>query len=77
MKQRINIYIDGFNFYYGLKHNSWRKHYWLDLVKFFEQFVRNDQELNVVYYFTALPKDNEKRDRQDLLRKSRPMSILP
>jgi len=67
MIQRVNIYIDGFNFYYGLKHNGWRKFYWLDLVRFFEQFIRNNQELNQVYYFTAQPKDNEKRDRQDIL----------
>jgi uncharacterized LabA/DUF88 family protein len=66
MKQRVNVYIDGFNFYYGLKSNRWRKFYWLDLVKFFSMFIRPNQELNNLYYFTAVPTDPEKSDRQDL-----------
>ena len=35
-KQRVIIYIDGFNFYYGLKTAPWKKYYWLDIVKVME-----------------------------------------
>ena len=36
----IIVYIDGFNFYYGLKSTTrWRKYYWLDIVKLFESFM--------------------------------------
>ena len=44
-KQRVIVYIDGFNFYYGLKFTArWRKYYWLDVVKLFESFMRPNQE---------------------------------
>lgn len=66
-KQRVIIYVDGFNFYFGLKSKKWRKYYWLDLVKFFNQFLRPHQELIEVNYFSAIPNNNKgKQDRQDL-----------
>ena len=43
-KQRVIIYIDGFNFYYGLKTAPWKKYYWLDIVKLMESFLRPNQE---------------------------------
>ena len=52
--QRVIVYIDGFNFYFGLKHNAkWKKYYWLDIVKLFESFMRPNQELVAVKYFSA------------------------
>ncbi len=63
---RVNVYIDGFNFYFGLKSNQWRKYYWIDLVKLFSQFIRPYQSLEKVYYFSARPHDIGKSDRQDL-----------
>ena len=65
--KRIIVYVDGFNFYFGLKSKSWRKFYWLDLVKFFESFVKPHQNLEKVLYFSARPHDKSKADRQDLL----------
>lgn len=40
MNKRVIFYIDGFNFYYGLKrsrkaNDQWAKCYWLDFVKVF------------------------------------------
>lgn len=39
MAKRVTVYIDGFNFYYGLRtakqvNAKWYKGYWIDLVKF-------------------------------------------
>jgi uncharacterized LabA/DUF88 family protein len=65
-KQRVSIYVDGFNFYFGLKSKGWRKYYWLDIVKFFENFIRPHQELIQVTYFSAIPHNKDKHDRQDL-----------
>ena len=47
---RVTVYVDGFNFYYGLRtqkrlDNKWLKSYWIDLVKLFEQFLGEDQTL--------------------------------
>ena len=65
-KQRVIVYIDGFNFYYGLKSNKrWRKYYWLDIVKLFESFMRPNQILIAVKYFSAKPDDLEQSRRQN------------
>ena len=65
-KNRIIVYVDGFNFYHGLKDKKWRKFYWLDVVSFFEKFMKPDQELIEVNYFSAPSLDSEKSNRQDL-----------
>ncbi len=66
MDKRVNVYVDGFNLYYGLKSKKWKKYYWIDIVRFFEQFIKPNQVLEQVYYFTAVPKNTIKKDRQDL-----------
>jgi uncharacterized LabA/DUF88 family protein len=63
---RVIFYIDGFNFYYGLKAARWKKFYWLDIVSFCQKFVKPYQTLVQVNYFSAVPYDKEKGDRQDL-----------
>ena len=64
-KQRVIVYVDGFNFYYGLKRTQWKKYYWLDVVKLFESFMRPNQELVAVKYFSARSTDTDKSKRQD------------
>jgi uncharacterized LabA/DUF88 family protein len=64
-KQKVIVYIDGFNFYYGLKSKGWRKYYWLDIVKFAEKLLRSHQQLIEVCYFSAKPTDLQKSKRQD------------
>jgi len=70
-KQRVIVYVDGFNFYYGLKtialrDQRWKKFYWLDIVSFFEKMLTYKQELVVVNYFSARPHDIDASKRQDL-----------
>ncbi len=60
MPQRVTFYIDGFNFYHGLKSKvrsdpEWKKYYWIDFVELCRQFLGPDQELKKVKYFTARP----------------------
>ena len=57
MEQRVRFYVDGFNFFYGLKANAWKRYYWLDVVKLLGHFVKDTQRLDHVYYFTAIPRD--------------------
>ncbi len=64
-KQRVIVYVDGFNFYYGLKSEHWRKYYWLDMVKFAEKLLRPHQQLVEVGYFSARHLDHQKSKRQD------------
>ena len=59
-KKKVIVYVDGFNFYYGLKKEpKWRKYYWLDIVALFEKFMKPNQELVAVKYFSARPDDPE------------------
>lgn len=65
-KQKVIVYVDGFNFYYGLKKNHrWRRYYWLDVVKLFEMFMKPNQELLCVKYFSAKPDNHDKALRQN------------
>ncbi|MDR1757536.1 MAG: hypothetical protein LBR51_01055 [Bacteroidales bacterium] len=69
MNERVTFYVDGFNFYYGLrtkKHidRNWQKAYWIDIVKLFGQFLSPSQTLEKVVYFTASPLNPEKSNRQ-------------
>lgn len=73
MIKRVIFYIDGFNFYNGLKSISninhyWKKFYWIDFVKFCNSFLNSDHhELTKVKYFTAPPLNNGKKERQKIL----------
>lgn len=66
-RKKVIVYVDGFNFYYGLKSKKWKKFYWLDFVNFFESFLKPYQDLIEVNYFSARPTDYGKHDRQDKL----------
>ena len=64
-KQRVIVYIDGFNFFYGLKSEAkWKRFYWLDFVALFEKFMKPNQELIAVKYFSARPTEPGKNQRQ-------------
>ena len=72
--KKVVFYFDGFNFYHGfkaytLKNDDWKNYYWLDFGKFFSQFVYEDdnQKLHKVKYFTAPPKNVQKRSKQNAL----------
>ncbi len=51
-KKRVIAYIDGFNLFYSCLKGGDCK--WLDLVKLCESYLRADQELVAVKYFSAL-----------------------
>jgi len=50
-KSRCIVYVDGFNFYYGIsrKNPAWK---WLNIQSFFELLRRND-DVAAIKYFTA------------------------
>ena len=50
LTKRSVIYIDGFNFYYGVLKNSPYK--WLNLQTYFER-LRQDDDVQKIWYFTA------------------------
>lgn len=67
--ERVTFYVDGFNFYYGLRTKKkvdakWKQAYWINLVQLFSQFLGKEQVLDRVIYFTASPLNAEKSSRQ-------------
>ena len=68
--QRVSVYVDGFNLYYGLRARGWRRYYWLDLRSMAENLLRPNQTLAAVRYFTSEifpePDDPTKRERQNI-----------
>ena len=69
MIQRVSVYIDGFNLYYGLREAKLQRFYWLDIQRLSENLLLPTQYLVAVRYFTARvhpdPKDPNKSKRQD------------
>ena len=67
--QRVAVYVDGFNLFYGLRSKGWRRYYWLDVHRLAENLLRPGQSLAAVRYFTARifsdPRDPGKRARQN------------
>ena len=53
MTNRVAVYIDGFNLYYGMRSKGWRRYYWLDLNRLADRLLRPGQTLAGVKYFTA------------------------
>lgn len=73
--QKVNFYIDGFNFYYGLRaakreDPQWSYAYWIDFVTLCRKFLGAEQELGKVVYFTAKPLRLDKAARQRELLKA-------
>lgn len=65
--EKVIAYIDGYNLYYGLRHQGWKRFYWLNLQKLSEQFLRADQTLAETKYFTTIvTRPNDKRLRQQV-----------
>jgi hypothetical protein len=52
---KANVYVDGFNLYYGLKYYSkrGRQYKWLDLAAFCQRILPRDT-VDRIHYFTAL-----------------------
>ena len=65
-KKKCVVYVDGFNFYWGIlrRHPEWK---WLNLQSFFKA-LRPDENVHLVRYFTAIVEpdksDSSKRKKQ-------------
>lgn len=80
--QRVMLYVDGFNLYFGLKTKAWKRYYWLDIHRLGENLLRPGQVLVGAKYFTADirgPADKHRRQQTflDALATRRPnLSII-
>lgn len=67
--QRVIVYIDGFNLYFGMKSKGWKRYYWLDLVALSKSLLKTEQVLEATKYFTSrispTPQDPQQVNRQN------------
>lgn len=62
--ERVIVYVDGFNLYFGIKSNGWARYLWLDLNAMGKGLLKRNQTLVRVKYFTSrirLPHDKAAR----------------
>lgn len=64
-KERVVVYIDGFNMYFGLKDAGFENYKWLNLKSLSDNLLKPNQELIAVKYFTSRVSNNpDKQKRQ-------------
>ena len=64
MRQRINFYIDGFNFYHRIRNfldETEVDYRWLDYRALCESLLKPHETLGQVFFFTAVPRHLDKR----------------
>ncbi len=62
---KVISYIDGFNLYFGLRSQGWRKYMWLDVVKLSASLLLPNCTLVHTKYFTSRVRGNVgKQERQ-------------
>lgn len=67
--ERVIVYIDGFNLYYGIRSKGWQRLYWLNVHLLAQNLLRPGQSLVATKYFTSrvssTPRDPNKSNRQN------------
>ena len=64
-KERVIVYVDGFNMYFGLLKAGFSNCKWLNISKLVNNLLRSNQELIEIKYFTSRVSNNpDKQKRQ-------------
>ena len=67
--ERVIVYIDGFNLYYGMRNKLWQRYYWLNVQLLAQHLLKPGQSLIGTKYFTSrvssTPRDPKKSNRQN------------
>ena len=78
-QQRVNFYIDGFNFYHrllGLLDAAGIDYRWLDYRKLCASLLKPNEVLGEVFFFTAIPRHFIKSDPEKIRRHKTVLSAL-
>ena len=64
-KERVIVYVDGFNLYYGMKEAGYKNYKWLNIKKLIIELLKPWQILIDIKYFTSRVSNNpDKQKRQ-------------
>ncbi|MBX3009781.1 MAG: NYN domain-containing protein [Melioribacteraceae bacterium] len=62
---KVNVYVDGFNLYFGMMESGFDTFRWLNIVNMASKFLKEDEKLSEVKYFTSrVSNDPQKQKRQ-------------
>ncbi len=62
---RVNVYVDGFNLYFGMKAANFDKYKWLNIKLLIKNLLHSNQKLMKIKYFTSrISNDPDKQKRQ-------------
>lgn len=61
---KVIVYIDGFNLYFGICDKGGRRYLWLDIGKLASRLVIKGQKLIEVKYFTALVRGDQAKEKR-------------
>jgi hypothetical protein len=57
-KERVIVYVDGFNMYFGLLEAGFNNCKWLNISKLVNNLLQSNQELIEIKYFTSRVSNN-------------------
>jgi uncharacterized LabA/DUF88 family protein len=57
-QERVIVYIDGYNLYFGLKESGFRRYFWLNIDALCKKILKTNQKLIGIKYFTSLVTNN-------------------
>jgi len=64
-KERLIVYVDGFNLYFGMAEAGYSQYKWLNIKLLVQNLIKPNQELISIKYFTSRVGNNpEKQKRQ-------------
>jgi len=67
MKERVIVYVDGFNLYFGLLEAGFDRYKWLNIEGLVQSILKPDQQLVSIRYFTSrVSNDPDKQKRQSI-----------
>jgi uncharacterized LabA/DUF88 family protein len=63
-KERVVVYVDGFNMYFGIREAGFDAYRWLNLRVLVEKLLKSNQELVTIKYFTSRVSNNPDKQRR-------------
>ena len=68
IKKRVSVYVDGFNLYHSALQYSYPECRWLNLLELSKRLINpKTEEIQAVYYFSAITTWNPNRAKKHLL----------
>jgi uncharacterized LabA/DUF88 family protein len=64
LKEKVIVYIDGFNLYFGIKEKGWNDTLWLNVKGFANSLIKENQVLLETKYFTSRVRNNPPKEKR-------------